>query len=166
MSQGPPDSSPAPLTAPPPYLQPLEWVSSFRYLGFPIHRAPDPGGWLSCKVDFDRDTANKRLFGTRTLFRNPAHQPLKTDILQVVYANALYPTANADIDYDLLDTWVNNFLRNVFNPPLQTSSTYIRRELGLRPSMTYAHPRTLRFAWKLYREHWTRLGFNHLSSLP
>ena len=159
------------LDLPPLFLhgQALRWVSSYKYLGFTLLEAPAKYKRLSTTTDYDTATANTRLYGMRTLFRNKSHRQalvpsaLRIGIHQVVHAKALYPTAILDIHYQNLDVRVNGCLRDVFNMPLQCSATYLRRELGIWPSKFYAHRRALRFAWKLHHEHWTKPAFQHLS---
>ena len=150
----------------------VPWCSAYNYLGFHLYQAPFHGRRMPSTIPFPSKTVESRLYALNHLLTGTSKKQalssaaIRQTIHQVVYAKALYPTSVLDIDYDALDIMVNRRLRTLFNLPLQTSTIFYRRELGIWPSKFYAHQRALSFAWRLRHTYWTSSIFEEWLTAP
>jgi hypothetical protein len=143
----------------------LDWVDSFVYLGITIFgkkkgrttqsQAPTPISSM-WKAVFRLKAA---LDPNLTIPLEKQIKLLETDVLSI----ALYPAAVCDLDYKAIDKFINKQLRRLIGiHGGQSSSTFLRSELGVLPSKFLAHKRALGYLWHLFNKAWFR---HHIANL-
>lgn len=151
---------------------PLSWVLEKKYLGFMMYAAPDPPNKYRTKVPLDPKDVRKLTGSFFPIFRSSSRQPqlapkaVIRGIHQVIHFKFLYPTCLIDTDYNVLDVQVHRCLRFLFGVPHCSSTTLLAADLGIWPSIYYAHERSLMFLWSLRHDYWTKDVFSSWMPTP
>lgn len=131
----------------------VKWVTEFRYLGVTI-KAKQAS---TAKVPLEMTKLWAAFNGLRHVMDPRLPVPLHAQLLLFVtdiLAGPLYPAAVQDIDYRVIDIFVNKRLRQITGCPQHTSATLLRCELGVIPSQYLAHRRQLQFWFHIHRTAW------------
>ena len=143
----------------------LDWVDSFVYLGITIFGKKKGRATLS-QAPTPISSMWKAIFRLKAALDPNLKVPLEkqiklleTDVLSI----ALYPAAVCDLDYKTIDKFINKQLRRLIGiRGGQSSSTFLRSELGVLPSKFLAHKRALGYLWHLFNKAWFR---HHIANL-
>ena len=158
----------------------LLWEQSFfDYLGIPARSRLQ----RHCAAYPLRDVSGS-IFALQQLHRHSARLPrldcvcLRHGITDVIYQQALYPTAVVDVPYADFDKQINALLRRVLCLPGRTHVVHFRYELAIWPSEFFAAARALQFAWQVRHNRWYSSSFTcmakhygnfeytHMATLP
>lgn len=151
--------------------QPLDWVTQFKYLGFPIY------GSLVKQPRFyplDMSLLNPVLYPLTSVLvpQQVAQLHLLSRVrvlTTMVESKVLHNSPLLDLDYKAMDRFLNRWLAVVCGMSINASSaTFIRCELGVLPAQLIAERNALYFLWHLSHESWFRHclpQFTHLSPL-
>jgi len=131
--------------------KPLQWVKEFKYLGMVFHAGRQP------KIKMPHKTLWGKLKHHQHVLKAQSGLPLDQQLVvlqSIVLSTALYPVALFEMDFTLIDTFINKQLRRLTGLDNHTSGTFLRCELGVLPAELLGHIRCLSLLWRLENQVW------------
>lgn len=141
-------------------------MTEHPYLGFTIFAAPDPRRRYRSQLILDSAAVTKltaplySIFSCSSRHLRLAPKAIIRGIHQVIHFKFLYPTTLQDTSYDIIDVQVYRCLRRLFGVPHCSPTALLAADLGIWPSIYYAHQRALNFLWHLRHDFWTKPIFD------
>lgn len=146
------------------YGQPLEWVSEFKYLGFPVFASSKTPRFLPLDL-----TSVHRVVEPMKFILSPESSP-ELPVIQRVQAlcsmvegKAMHNAQVADLDTKRIDQYINKGLRRITG---LIDSTFLRCDLGVLPAELIVHRNAMYYLWHLRRRAWFHPYLPLLAHLP